>query len=224
MSDETSKTKKIWSNEEISYLKGDGIDIGCGNDPVFSHVQPFDMEHGDANHISKYISKKLDFVFSSHCLEHMHDPVHALNEWYSILKKEGYLFVVVPDEDLYEQGHFPSRYNTDHKWTFTLSKQKSWSKKSINVIDLANSLVEKHGGEVISVKLQDHNYDYAIYRHSGGWWSHRLWRWFKKVSRPFAGTKVEVCLSRFYSALGSSFDQTWMGGDRLAQIQFIIKK
>ena len=92
------------------------------------------------------------------------------------------------------------------------------------MIDLANALVEKHGGKVISVKLQDHNYDYAIYRHSGGWWSHRLWRWFKKVSRPFAGTNVEVCLSHFYGAFGGSFDQTWMGGDRLAQIQFIVRK
>jgi predicted SAM-dependent methyltransferase len=97
MSNETSKTKKIWSETEKSYLSGDGIDIGCGNDPVFSHVIAFDQQHGDANKISQYINKKLDFVFSSHCLEHMHDPYNALKEWNSILKPGGYLFILVPD-------------------------------------------------------------------------------------------------------------------------------
>lgn len=220
MSNETSKTKKIWSDTEKSYLQGDGIDIGCGNDPVFSHVQPFDQQHGDANHITKFINKQLDFVFSSHCLEHMHDPRHALSEWYKILKPGGYLFILVPDEDLYEQGHFPSRYNTDHKWTFTIKKEKSWSPKSINVTDLVKAL----DGEVVSIKLQDNNFDYAIYAHGKGWWSHRMWRWFKKVSKPVRDTKAEICLSRLYRMMGSGFDQTWMGGDRLAQIQFIIRK
>ena len=220
MSDETSKTKKIWTESEKSYLKGDGIDIGCGNDPVFNHVIPFDQQHGDANHISKYIDKKLDFVFSSHCLEHMHNPYHVIKEWYSILKPGGYLFILVPDEDLYEQGHFPSRYNSDHKSTFTIAKKQSWSPKSVNVKDLAESL----NGEIISIKLQDNNYDYQLQTHKTGWWAHRLWRWFKKVSRPFKGTETETKLAHFYRKMGASFDQTWMGGDRLAQIQFIVRK
>ena len=225
MSNETSKTKKIWSQKEIDYLKGDGIDIGCGNDPVFSHVIPFDKEHGDANQISKYFpNKKLDFVFSSHCLEHMIQPENALKEWFSILKPGGYLFVIVPDEDLYEQGHFPSKYNDDHKWTFTISKRKSWSNKSKNILELAHMLTENNSGQLVQVELQDMNFDYKIHKFNKGWFSHRLWRWFKKVSRPFKDTSIETYLSRFYSCLGSSFDQTFMGGDRLAQIQFIIRK
>ena len=122
MSNETSKTKKIWTDSEVKYLIGNGIDIGCGKDPVFDTVQPFDLEHGDANRISEYIKEPKDFVFSSHCLEHMKDPYLALKEWFKILKPGGYLFILVPDEDLYEQGVFPSRFNSDHKWTFTISK------------------------------------------------------------------------------------------------------
>lgn len=220
MSDEASKTKKIWTETEKSYLQGRGIDIGCGNDPVFKHAIPFDQEHGDANCISKHMTEQLDFVFSCHCLEHMDDPYKALKEWFSILKSGGYLFIIVPDEDLYEQGHFPSRFNDDHKWTFTISKEKSWSNKSINILNLVKTLE----GDLISVKLQDKNYDYKIYKHAGCWWSFRLWRWFKKISRPFKNSPMERFLSRIYSALGSSFDQTFMGGDRLAQIQFIIQK
>lgn len=220
MSDEASKTKKIWTETEKSYLFGNGIDIGCGNDPVLSHVKPFDHIHGDANNISQYVNEKFDFVFSSHCLEHMHEPQKAVKEWFSVLKPGGFLFVLVPDEDLYEQGNFPSRYNEDHKWTFTISKQKSWSPKSINVLDLIKNL----DGKLISVKLQDNNYDYKIYRHGSNWWNHRMWRWFKKVSRPFKGTVIETWLSRIYHIFGSSFDQTFMGGERLAQIQFIVQK
>ena len=220
MSNEASKTKKIWTAEEKKYLEGRGIDIGCGKDPVFSHVIPFDLENGDANNITKYVSEYFDFVFSSHCLEHMHEPYHALKEWFSILKPGGYLFIIVPDEDLYEQGHYPSRFNHDHKWTFTLNKKKSWSPKSINVLDLIKNL----DGELVSAQLQDHNYDYKLIKHAGSWWSFRLWRWFRKISRPFRNTKAEILISRFYSMFGASFDQTSMGGDRLAQIQFILKK
>ena len=220
MSKETSKTKKIWSELEMNYLKGNGIDIGCGNDPVFSNVQPFDLKHGDANKISDYIKDPKDFVFSSHCLEHMYDPRSAINEWYKILKPGGYLFILVPDEDLYEQGCFPSQYNPDHKWTFTISKEKSWSPKSINVLDLIKDL----RGELISVKLQDQNFDYQIYSHKSTRWSRKGWRWFKRLSEKHVGTATEIRLSRLFHALGASFDQTAMGGDRLSQIQFIVRK
>jgi SAM-dependent methyltransferase len=218
--DETSKTKKIWSKTEWSYLQGEGIDIGCGADPVTPDAQPFDVVHGDANNITAHVTKKYDFVFSSHCLEHLHDPRRALREWYSILKPGGHLFVVVPDEDLYEQGHFPSRFNTDHKWTFTISKRQSWSPRSLNM----KSLAEELGGEILSLELQDHNYDYQLMNHRFGWWGYRLWRWFKKIVKLTRGTVVEKYASHFYRALGGAFDQTWMGSDRLAQIQLVIKK
>jgi len=46
------------------------------------------------------------------------------------------LIITVPDEDMYEGGVFPSRWNEDHKHTFTIHKAKSWSPVSINIIDL----------------------------------------------------------------------------------------
>jgi hypothetical protein len=47
---------------------------------------------------------------------------------------------MVPDEDLYEQGVFPSTYNRDHKWTFTIHKHSSWCERSLNVLDLVRDL------------------------------------------------------------------------------------
>ncbi|HND84821.1 MAG TPA: methyltransferase domain-containing protein [Pseudobdellovibrionaceae bacterium] len=220
MANETSKTKKIWTEKEWSYLQGEGIDIGCGDDPVLPSAQASDQIHGDANQISRFVQKQYDYVFSSHCLEHMSDPILALREWYSIVKPGGVLFVIVPDEDLYEQGNFPSRFNGDHKWTFTLSKRESWSEKSVNVLNLVQGL----GGEILNLELQDRGFDYRIYRHDGGWWAYRLWRWFKKIPKFLKGTWFEIFMSRIFHIFGSGFDQTWMGGDRLAQIQLIVRK
>src|ERR1700682_1052705 len=132
MADESSKTRRLWGPLEASVLRGDGIDIGCGTDPVFPDVTPFDVAQGDANHVSRYVDRQFDFVYASHCLEHMVDPRLALVAWWGLVKPGGALFFIVPDEDLYEQGFWPSRFNADHKWTFTISKHSSWSPVSVH--------------------------------------------------------------------------------------------
>lgn len=156
MAYETTKTKKLWGELEHSVLKGEGLDIGCGPDPVFPEVMPFDLGHGDANHITRHIQKQFDFVYSSHCLEHMIDAKSAIQEWWQLVRPGGVLFILVPDEDLYEQGFWPSRFNPDHKWTFTIAKQQSWSPVSINLFDLVRSLPN---GEILSIRLQDTAYE-----------------------------------------------------------------
>ena len=65
---------------ERSVLRGRGIDIDCGNDPFTPDVRKFDIDDGDANEITKFVSEKFDFVFSSHCLKHMRNPRQAINE------------------------------------------------------------------------------------------------------------------------------------------------
>lgn len=153
---ETSKSKPYWGEIEKQATQGQGIDIGCGPDPVTPQARRFDKDDGDANCVSQFIHEQFDFVYSSHCLEHMHDPRATILDWWKLVKPGGYLFVTIPDEDLYEQGVFPSRFNDDHKATFTISKSASWSPKSVNVLDLANSLP---GGQIISLQLQDRGYD-----------------------------------------------------------------
>lgn len=162
MGQEASKTRKLLGEYEKKVLLGDGIDIGCGDDPITESVAKFDVEDGDANEIDKYVDKQFDFVFSCHCLEHMHDPLKALNSWWKIVKQGGHLLLVVPDEDLYEQGYFPSLFNGDHKHTFTLAKNKSWSTVSHNILDLVNRL---DGCEVVKVEQQDNNYNRSLLHH-----------------------------------------------------------
>src|SRR5262249_42061658 len=149
-----------------------GIDIGCGADPITPTVRRFDRQDGDANRVSSFVSGSFDFVFSAHCLEHMLDPRAALLDWYSLVKPGGHLIVIVPDEDLYEQGYFPSLFNSDHKHTFTISKKTSWSPRSHNLLDLARNL----GGELVSLELQDSGYDRSLARFKPGVWSRWLGR------------------------------------------------
>ncbi len=41
----------------------------------------------------------LDYVLSSHVIEHFYDPVKALREWYRVIRPGGYIFVIAPHRD-----------------------------------------------------------------------------------------------------------------------------
>jgi SAM-dependent methyltransferase len=218
MTHEATKTRATWGPEVMALLTGTGIDIGCGPDPLFPDIDRFDVEDGDANAITRYVRKQYDFVFSSHTLEHMVDPYAALKEWFALVKPGGHLIFLVPDEDLYEQGHFPSIFNPDHKSTFTISKTRSWSPRSVNVLDLVRSIP----AEVVSIALQDQRYDRNLQRHGSTARGRWLWRSVQRVARRFPA--IEQPLFRLAFASGAVIDQTAGGGGRLAQIQVILRR
>src|SRR5262249_49277314 len=74
------------------------------------------------------------------------------------LRPGSYLLLVVPDEDLYEQGCWPSRFNPEHRWTFTVHKSRSWSPVSVNVADLVATLP---GHRVVGLRVCDAGDDHA---------------------------------------------------------------
>ena len=163
-----AKERRLREGYYSTYFVGRGIDIGCGDDPVTVSCERFDIlhGHGDAQVMAGVESGVYDFVYSSHCLEHMVDPRAAIRRWWELVKPGGYLLVVVPDEDLYEQGYYPSRFNEGHTATFTIEKQHSWSPVSINMVDLAASLA---GARVFNIARYDTGYSYE-----GGVWDRTL--------------------------------------------------
>jgi len=141
------------------YFVGHGIDVGGKPDPlgqyagIFSRmlsVRTWDLEDGDAQYLEQVPDNHFDFLHASHCLEHMVEVNTALGNWIRVVKPGGFLIITVPDEDLYEMGVWPSRFNPDHKWTFTIMKEQSWSPKSINVVDL----LKEFGGRVEIEKIE----------------------------------------------------------------------
>jgi SAM-dependent methyltransferase len=153
------------------WFVGDGIDIGAGDDslgkfasffPLVGSVRAWDLQDGDAMQMNGVPDESYDFVHSSHCLEHLVDPFTAMRNWIRICRRGGHLVIAIPDEDLYEQGVFPSTFNADHKWTFTIVKSQSWSPRSINVIDLLKDF--SHEVEIIKVELLDSGFIYGLPR------------------------------------------------------------
>lgn len=211
---EASKTLELIP-ELMTYFRGHSVlDIGAGADKVVEHAVDFDKKDGDAENIANLLTpESFEVVFASHCLEHMRDPYKALEQWFSLVMRDGVLIIIVPDEDLYEQGFFPSIFNNDHKKTFTISKRTSWSKASINVLDLIKSL-EKYEGKLEKLELQCNNYDFSKLRFPS--------RAIQKLySSPRIFFRVLPILKKLKIC---PEDQTRSSSATLAQILFIVRK
>ena len=223
--DEARKTNALRGPAFIErYLSGTVIDIGAGADLVAPHARRFDVDDGDANVITRYCAPgTYDAVHSSHCLEHMHDPVAALAEWWALVKPGGHLVVVVPHEDLYEQGIWPSLFNRDHKATFRIDKPDSWSPVSHDIRALVAALP---GAEVVSAEVHDQHYDRTLmlrageFRRRSAWWL----RLAKSIGRrvPGIGPALKRCAENRAVRHGIPLDQTTR--DALAQIQVVARK
>lgn len=160
--DEASKTLALYPELLGGVLVGRVLDIGAGVDPMTKDAIVFDKAQGDAQEINNFFDlESFETVFSSHCLEHMVNPQEAIQSWFSLVKPGGHLITIVPDEDLYEQGHFPSIFNSDHKSTFTISKSHSWSPVSINCLELFAKL----DGEIVCLSQQSDNYNLSLQTH-----------------------------------------------------------
>jgi len=91
------------------YFVGNGLDIGGGADslglfvelfPLIKNVVNYDKGQGNAQFLDNVADGSFDFVFSSHCLEHMRDPAEALSNWIRVVKPGGHLVIAVPDEGI----------------------------------------------------------------------------------------------------------------------------
>jgi SAM-dependent methyltransferase len=162
------ETQKCW-NERCqngdfeNYLVGKGIDIGAGPDQLVVHdgiVHSWDVGDGDAALMRGVEDGQFDFVYSSHCLEHLADIDEALRNWIRICRRDGHIYIVVPDWHLYEHNIFPFQFNKDHKWAFTLDQ---WEDKSRNLVNVPIWLLHFRNQVMVKeLKLNDKGYDYAL--------------------------------------------------------------
>jgi SAM-dependent methyltransferase len=220
--DETSKT--LYHHRELFYpfLTGRGIDIGCGTDPVTPAVMRFDLDEGDASRVNEFVDDRFDFVWSSHCLEHMDDPSDALRRWWSLVIPGGTLIVVVPDEDLYEQGFYPSRFNADHRATFTVHKEHSWSPVSVNLRDELEGL---RGGAIRLLVVQDDGLDHSLLASGPDGispFSRLFWTVIAVILKAVGADDFHRL--RAARRRGVLIDQTLFDDRRLAQIAAVVQK
>ena len=95
-----------YANYGIDAINIDRVDIiKTNNDNVYFKQQ---MELGntitevdliaDGDNLP-FKDNTLDFVFTSHVLEHFYDPIKALQEWYRVIKIGGYVFMIIPHKE-----------------------------------------------------------------------------------------------------------------------------
>ena len=158
--DESLKTNKIISQKFFTKsLSGRVVDIETEQDLVIPTEERFDLEDGDANYI-KQSRKNESFytVHSSHFLGYMFNTTNALNEWWLLVKRDGYLILVAPEEDLYEKSNWVRLFHGDHANIFGY-KNISWSPESFDVEELVKKLSDV---QIISAEIIDKYYDYQF--------------------------------------------------------------
>lgn len=101
----------------LKLLSGAGIDVGAGLWPLpgATAVDPW-RGPGAGRSVADFAPRSLDYVFSSHCLEHIADWQPALDLWISRLAPGGLLFLYLPHPDC-AIWHPGSPFVGDgHKW------------------------------------------------------------------------------------------------------------
>jgi SAM-dependent methyltransferase len=168
---ETSKAylSRLHRGDFERFLKGTGIDIGAGEDPLRlppnlgGKVRPWDKTDGDANTLIGVPDNTFDFIYSSHCLEHLPDVPLALESWVRVLKQKGHLYVSVPDYVLYEHMAWPSKHNGDHRHSFSmdLTREKVGRTNHWHITNDIKPVLSTIGCTLVDVFLEDEGFDYS---------------------------------------------------------------
>lgn len=98
------------------FCKGDGYDIGCNRRSwALPGAKPIDLLFDDPWDANNLPDVEVDYIYSSHCLEHIPDWVAVLDYWTSKLKLGGVLFLYLP---LYSQEYWRPWNNKKHLHIF----------------------------------------------------------------------------------------------------------
>lgn len=96
------------------FCQGVGLDIGCSEWPLEGAI-PIELKQGsDGTDLAKGVY--YDYIFSSHCLEHLANPIKALKHWKSRLGYGGILFLYLPHPDM-EYWLPQNNLKHLHSWT-----------------------------------------------------------------------------------------------------------
>ena len=107
------------------YCNGIGYDVGCKKKEwAFGSSIPIDIAFDDDYHaLNLPLNNPVDYIYSSHCLEHITEWVEVLEYWYDNLRKGGVLFLYLPH---YDQEYWRPWNNRKHVNIFTPQIIKDW--------------------------------------------------------------------------------------------------
>ena len=77
---------------------GRGVDVGfCKEDWKFPGAIGADLNDDTNEYHALNLPQDLDYIYSSHCLEHVDDWVSTMEYWCNSLRRGGILFLYLPD-------------------------------------------------------------------------------------------------------------------------------
>lgn len=130
------------------FITGNVIDIGCGVygsfgvDPITPDCERHDIHICDAHTMDAYVNESYNTVYASHILEHLQDPIKAIQNWWRLLILGGCLVISVPDRDSYErQLTLPSRWNPDHKTMWVMDRKESDNDYTFDLYDTVKAAI-----------------------------------------------------------------------------------
>lgn len=98
---------------------GFGYDIGCNRKEwALDGSYPIDLNFNDGYDAFKLPKNNVDYIFSSHCLEHIPNWVDALDYWTDTLTDGGVLFLYLPH---YDQEYWRPFHNRKHVHSFDVA-------------------------------------------------------------------------------------------------------
>jgi hypothetical protein len=99
------------------FCKGHGYDIGCNREQwALPGAIPIDLNFNNGLDAYNLPIELVDYIYSSHCLEHLPNWVEALDYWTSKLVYGGTLFLYLPH---YNQEYWRPWNNKKHFHVFT---------------------------------------------------------------------------------------------------------
>jgi SAM-dependent methyltransferase len=180
---EASKTfyKKLSSGFFTKYMSGQGLDVGYKGyqenvEPILEGALGIEIGYpGYDGKTLPFEDGRFDYVYSSHCLEHIENPYNALRDWMRVIKVGGHVITVVPHQFLYEKkASLPSRWNGDHKRFYTPATL-------MMEVEVA---LEPNSYRVRLLEDGDDGYDYLIppEKHAGG--QYEITLVLQKIKKP----------------------------------------
>jgi ubiquinone/menaquinone biosynthesis C-methylase UbiE len=163
---ETSKFRNLLEK----YCQGCGLDIGFGGDIIITEAISIDLEKpyaktgnhplnlkGNAKKLYWFKDSVLDYVYSSHLLEDFDKTDEVLREWHRVIKPNGILILLLPNEQRYRRYRqsLGKTGNPQHKHLdFSLTKVKS-------ILESLNMTIIKEYDPLI-YKPENSDYNFAI--------------------------------------------------------------
>lgn len=131
-----TETSKIRSLAE-KYCQGCGIDLGCGTEEkIVKEAFGIDNRESPNVNLKMFVEDlsvintgSLDYVFSSHFIEHLEKPMKMIHDIARVLRTGGYGVFYLPDRFLYTEP------NPEHLHMWTLEEFKKMFPDSFNVVE-----------------------------------------------------------------------------------------